>query len=202
MPLRQGDHPALVYLYRELLPFIIAARRIKHQWFVRLDGFYRYTGDLAAALSGLGVGGSFVSAIAHPDQPSVDLWTKLTEQLGSVWVYVGIAAIIVWIVVRLVIQNESVSQRATLAKQFALDNEISYARLDQALRRRDPRDVILEVNRTTMDRVQTALTKEIWPFATFRPPEWAFLPELDRIIDQIRANYMANWEPPQPGQEW
>jgi hypothetical protein len=206
MPLQQGDHPALVFLHRELLPFIIAGRRVKRRWFVWLDGVARYTGDLAAALAGLGVGGPLVGAFAHPAEPaheaSADLWTRLTEQLGPSWVYIGFAAIIVWIFVRLVTQNESVTQRATLAKQFALDNESGYGKLDQALHGHVPRDLILEVYRSTMDRVQTALTKEIWPYKKYRPPVAAYQPELDRLTDEIRTNYMRDWEPPQPGQEW
>jgi hypothetical protein len=206
MSLQQGDHPALVFLHRELLPFMIAGRRVKRQWFVRLDGIYRYTGDLAAALAGLGLGGPLVGAFAHPTEPahdaSADLWTRLTDQLGPRWVYIGLVAIIIWIIVRLIIQNESVTQRATLAQQFALDNESGYGKLFECLRRRVPRDGILEVYRSTTDRVQTALTKNIWPFETYRPPEAAFQAERDRLIDEIRTNYMANWEPPQPGQEW
>ena len=66
MPLQSGDHPALVFLYRELLPYMIAGRRVKRQWFVRLDGVYRYTGDLAAAVAGLGVGGPIVGCHRTP----------------------------------------------------------------------------------------------------------------------------------------
>ena len=185
---------------------MIAGRRVKRRWFVWLDGVYRYTGDLAAALAGLGVGGSFVGAIAHPAEPadtgSADLWTRLTEQLGPRWVYVGFAAIIVWIVLRLVVQNETVTQRATLAKQFALDNESAYGKLYQGLHGDRPRGVILEVYRSTMDRVQTALTKRIWISERFKPPEKTFRAELDREIDDIRAKYMTNWRPLQPGEEY
>jgi len=185
---------------------MIAGRRVKRQWFVHLDGVYRYTGDLAAALAGLGFGGPLVGALAHSGEPgqqgSGDFWKRLTEQLGPVWVYAGLAAIVVWIAVRLVTQNESVAQRATLAKQFALDNENGWARLFEVLRRRSPRDGIREINRSTQDRVQSALMRNIWPFDTFKPPMKAVQPELDLLIVEIRTTHMGNWDPPQPGQEW
>lgn len=204
MPLQPGDHPALIFLHRELLPFLIAGRQVKRQWFVRLDGIYRYTGDLAAALAGLGLGGPLVGAFAKAGaaNPQSDLWTKLTTQLGPTWVYVGIASLAVWVVIRVVVQNEAVSQRATLARQFALDNEAANAKLYEALRKTVPRDGILEIYRVTMDRVQTALAKAIWPFDTFRPPALVFQAERDRLTGEIRESYMANWAEPPPGQEW
>jgi len=192
MPLRQGDHQALVFMHNELLPFIIAGRKVKRgRWFIWVDGVYRYGGDLAAALAGLGVGGSLVRALAHPGETehgtSADLLTRMTEQLGPRWVYIGFAAIIVWIVVRLVTQNESTAQRATLAKQFALYNEITYGKLREALRGRVPREDILKAHQATSERVQVALTNGIWPWDTYRPPETAFQPELDRLTDELRC---------------
>jgi hypothetical protein len=206
MGLQAGDHPALVFLHRELLPFLIAGRKVRRRWFVRLDRGYRYTGDLAAALAGMGLGGPLIGAIAHSTDPGhgpgADVGTRLTEQLGRQWGIVGVVAVVVWVVVRLVVQNENIAQRATLAKQFAVDNEISFGKLFEALRGPKPRDGILEVHRATMDRVQTALTKDIWPFETYRPPPAAVQPELNELTDEIRTNHMRHSNSPQPGQEW
>jgi hypothetical protein len=89
MPLRPDDHAALRFFYHEIFPFMIAGRRVRRQWFVRFEGIYRYTGGVAAALAGLGVGGPFVGAFAHPGEPaesSADFWARLTGQFGPHWV--------------------------------------------------------------------------------------------------------------------
>jgi hypothetical protein len=152
-------------------------------------------------LSGLGVGGSVVGVIAHSDEASGDLLGRLTRQLGPRWFFVGLAAIVVWIIIRLFIQNERVSQRATLARQFAVDHERSWGDLYQALGERTPQPGILKVHVSKHFRVQSAVIGRIWPFETYRPPLPAFQPELDRLIDEIRETFMAKWDPPQPGQE-
>jgi len=60
-PLRAGNHYILRKLSTQLLPWMISGRRLSRLWFVRLAAFWRYTGDLAAALAGLGIGAPLVA---------------------------------------------------------------------------------------------------------------------------------------------
>lgn len=122
--------------------------------------------------------------------------------LGPVWWAIAIAAVIFWSLVRLVIQNENVSQRATLARQIVVEIDLAYGELQQNLHHRVPGPFILRAHQATMARAQTAVSREIWPFPGYRPPREAYQPELDRVIDEIRENCMAGWDPPQPGQEF
>src|SRR5215204_105828 len=100
--LRPGDHYILAKLANELLPYMIGGPRLTRWWFVRLASFYGYIGDLAAALAGLGIGAPIVALVSGKTPEGKSAFEVLREVLPAPWIGVGAAALIVWIIIRLV----------------------------------------------------------------------------------------------------
>ena len=60
-----GDHYVLRKLANELLPWMIGSRQVTRQWFVYGATAYRYGGELATALTGVGIGAPFGRGISR-----------------------------------------------------------------------------------------------------------------------------------------
>jgi hypothetical protein len=72
-----SDHPVRRALQRDVLPYLVSARRLKEQWFYRLLVTFGYTTDLVAGLAALGLAvpiltllGDMSAAPSEADGPS------------------------------------------------------------------------------------------------------------------------------------
>jgi hypothetical protein len=202
-PLLPGDHPVLVKLCDELLPWMIAARRVGRQWFVRLAAIFGYLGDFAAALAGLGIGAPIaalmqgnVAAGGTKDRSAIDV---LHTILPAGWSWAGLAALIVWTILRLVIQRQDVLARALLAREYGNAINALYAQLYKALQSPEPMDGVLIIQKSVDDRVQDAIKKGYWPYSPPFPPTEDIQQELATMAADIRTRYMSKWRNPPPG---
>jgi hypothetical protein len=198
-PLQPGDHYILRKLCDELLPWMISGRKVGRQWFVWLDRFYAYTANLAAALAGLGVGAPIVALVqgeAPAGQNAIDI---LRSTLPPPWFLVGLVALIVWVLLRLVVQREDVIARALLAREYARSINAHYAQLWHALAADDPMPQILAIQKSVDDRVQDAIKNGVWPWDPPPPPPDSIDEDLKDMVDRIRSTFMAKWAPPPPG---
>lgn len=199
-PLQEGDHYILRKLCDQLLPWMICGKIIRRQWFVRLATFYSYTNDLAAAIAGLGIGGPIVALIQGQlpkDQSSAVV--VLHSLLSQGWFYVGIVALIVWVVLRVVVKNQEVERRALLARGYALAMTESFAKLDQALKAKEPMPELSNIQKSVEDRYTDAINKGVWKWDPPFPPSEEIEKELGQMVDYFRSKFMANWALPPPG---
>jgi hypothetical protein len=198
--LNQNDHYILKKLCDELLPWMICGRRVKDQWFVRLAGVYRYTGDLAAALAGLGIGAPLAALAAGKAPAGKGAMDILRDTLPGAWFYVGLAALLVWVVIRLVIQNEDVISRALLARDCAQSMKALKVELWKALPDSAPMPKITIVQKSVDDKVQTAVNNKVWPMSWDPlPPADQIAEELRTTVEEIRTKFMSHWSPAPPG---
>jgi hypothetical protein len=197
--LQPADHYVLRKLCDELLPWMISGRKVGRQWFVRLAGFYAYTGDFAAALAGLGIGAP-VAAMVQGKLPSgQNALDVLRSALPPGLFIAGIVATIVWVVLRLVVQREDVVSRALLAREYARSVNALYAQLWQALAAADPMPQVLAIQKSVDDRVQDAIKNGVWPWNPPPPPPAVIDQDLKETVDRIRATFMPKWTPPPLG---
>jgi hypothetical protein len=106
-PIQVGDHFVLRQLSIQLLPWMICGRRLRRLPIVYLAIFWEYTSDLAAALAGLGIGTPMVALISGKAPEGKTALDALREVLPGWWLCVGVAALIAWLVLRLVIQTQT-----------------------------------------------------------------------------------------------
>jgi hypothetical protein len=198
-PLQAGDHYILGKLHDELLPWMICARKVGRQWFVRLAAVFGYIGDFAAALAGLGIGAPAAALLQGKAADNKNALDVLRSVLPPGWFVAGVVALLVWAALRLVIQRQDVVARALLAREYARSIDSLYAKLFQALATPNPMPVIADIQKSVDDRVQDAIKNGIWPWSPPLPPPEALDPDLDNMIDRIRADYMHKWTTPPSG---
>ena len=193
-----GDHYVLKKLSDELLPWMIAGRKLGRRWFVRLSGFYGYTADLAAALAGLGIG-TPIAALASGKTPTgksaIDV---LREAIPDGWIWMGAVALVAWTLIRLIVLREDVVGRALLARDCARRIRAQRAELWVVLRDANPLAKIAEIQKSIDDTVQDAIKNRVWAWDPL-PPAAEMARELQTDVDEIRAKFMAKWAPPPAG---
>jgi hypothetical protein len=195
-----GDHYIQRKLANELLPYMVAGPRLTHRWFVRLASFYGYIADFAAALAGLGIGAPIVALLSGKTPEGKSAFEVLQEVLGPSWFGIGIAALIVWVIIRLVVQREDVLNRALLARDCAQGMLESRAKLWAILPQKAPMPEITAIQKTVDDRVANAVKNKVWhPAWKPLPPDQEIAAELNLAIAEIRARFMSNWDPAPPG---
>lgn len=196
--IRPDDHYVLKKLANEVLPWMVAGRKLRSLWFVRMSAAYGYIGDGAAALAGLGIGAPVANLLSGQVPPGKNAIEVLTTAAPAGWLTLGIVSLIVWIVIRLIIQRENVPARALLARECADNLKALHVKLLSYLSAENPMEKIVEVQKTVDDRVQSAITSRIWPWDPL-PDEDIIYGELAKDINSIRVKFMGNWPAPPKG---
>jgi hypothetical protein len=198
-PLQTGDHYVLRKLCNQILPWLISGRRLKRLWFVRVGAFWSYTGDLAAAMAGLGIGTPLVALTSG--KKTLDGKTGLDvirEVFPGQLFYVGAIGLIAWVILRLVVQREDIVTRALLARDCVQSMRALRQQLWISLSDADPMPRITLIQKSIDDQVQNAIKNRVWPWEPL-PPSEEIATELKSMIDEIRTRFMNGWAPPPPG---
>lgn len=143
--LENGDHYVLQKLHNELLPWMIAGRWVKRQWFVGVSSVNSYLGDILAALAGLGIGSPLVQLLSGKIPEGKSALDVLHDSLPGPWFWIGVGALIAWVILRVVIKQENVVARALLAADCAQSMQKLYAQLFAALPDSNPMPRIAEI---------------------------------------------------------
>ena len=196
-PLRDNDHYVLKKLCNELLPWMIGGRMARKQWFVHVAGVYGYGAEIFTALAGVGIGAPVV-AIFQGKSDGKDATTVLREMLPGIWFWVGIVALVVWVVLRVVVNKNQAVERSLFARDCAKSMEKLHANLYQVLATPDPIAKINDIQASVMKRMEEAIDKGVWPFSPPAPPDADIGLELTSQINNIRMNFMDGWQPPPP----
>lgn len=199
-PLQPGDHYLLRKLSNQVLPWIIAGRRLQRLWMVRIARFYDYTSNLAAALAAYGIGvpvtNLLVSGKAPEGKSAIQI---LQESLPWYGFWIGVVALTIWIGLRLFVQREDILARSLLARDCAHTMRSLYQELYVSLSDSDPMATVTKIQKSVDDQVANALRNKVWPWDPL-PPSDELAPELKRTVDGIRDQFMSGWTPPPAGQ--
>jgi hypothetical protein len=198
-PILVSDHYILRKLCDEVLIWMIGSRSVRRQWLVRLAIVYRYGGDLAAALAGLGFGGQLARLFALKPPDNANASAALHDALSGSWFWFGVGALIAWVFLRLYAQNENIVARALLAQEHVQSMRALYAELWTALHDSAPMLRIIAIQRIVDTKVQDAIRTGIWPWNPPPPPIEAISVALKVEVDRIGATWMDRWDPPSPG---
>lgn len=193
-PLQNGDHYVLQKLCNDLLPWMIAGRRVRKRWFCKVSFLYGYSDAVMAAMAGLGIGAPLIALSKGEVEQGKSAWDVLHETLPEPWFAIGAVAAIGWVIIRIVVQREDVVGRALLAKNCSEDMKGLRVKLWKSLSQATPILEINEIDRVVQDRVQDAIEKRIWKWDSLPPPA-EIADELTAAVNDIRGKYMHLWAP-------
>ena len=198
-PIQDTDHYLLGKLYREVLPLIIGGRMTTRRWFVWLAGVYEYGGQLATALTGLGIGAPLVAVLKGDVAGGKNAYAVLQQVLPQAWLGVGAGALIAWAIVLAVVKHQNVVTRALFARDCARAMRRLDVGLANALGTANPVAKINEIQATALQKVDEAIERDVWPWSSVWPNDSRVDLELRRQIADIRSRFMSGWDPPPPG---
>lgn len=187
------DKDILRMLCDEVLPWMIAGRRARRRWFVTLATAYAYGGAIATGLAGLGIGTRLIASVKGTlpnGQNAVDV---LSQALPGIWLYIGIAALVLWVVVGVVVQQQNVTDRALFARDCSKTMQKLYADLYDALEEPRPLPLIAPIKQAVRRARSEAIDKNVWPYNPPQPRYSDIATELHRQIEDIRGRFTARW---------
>jgi hypothetical protein len=196
--LPDDDH-RLRHLHDQVLPWMIGGLRARRQWFVYVARIHAYGTEALTIVAGLGFGG-FGNAVIGQLQgvprgnagTGQNLIRAMQEALGPAFL-VGIVAAISWLVLRLVVSQQDVRQRALFAIDCSTGMEVFMHDLYVELEK--PRPDIAKIQLAVNAKAREAITHHVWPWRPPSPNQEDIALELARQTNYIRTTYMARWAP-------
>src|SRR5262249_13991039 len=155
-------------LHDEVLPFTIGARRMGRQWFVVVANIHAYGGEFATALAGLGVGAPVVALFQGKTAGEKNAFDVLRQALPGVWFWIGIIALALWVILRLVVKQQNVISRALFARDCSKTMQKLGADLYDTLTEANPMPKITATQEAVRRAVREAIEKDVWPWN----PQW------------------------------
>jgi hypothetical protein len=191
-----ADHVVKRTLERDVLPYLISARRLKKQWFYRLYMVFGYTTDLVVILASIGVTAPLLRILGLVGTSDSVQPPNLASSLASVppiLVYPAIALILTWVVFRVAFNREEGQKRAVLARSCTQALRLAEAGRPTALGRENPMPELTEILekriRPTVDR---NIQESAWPWFPFAPSIEA---DVRKEVDRLSALYETDWAP-------
>jgi hypothetical protein len=192
-----AEHPVRRTLGRDLLPYLVSARRLRRQWFYRLHVIFGYTTDLVVALTAIGISTPLLSLVGSLSDTKKDMTQSpsLIDVLNSIpgWlIYPAGLAVVVWIVLRVTFNREEGQKRAVLAKSCFYQLRQAEASLPTILSKSDPRPEITSLlEKTIRPPVDRNIQEKAWPWTPFAPGiDAEVVVELDALCSKYEADWM------------
>jgi hypothetical protein len=195
------SHPVKRALQRDLLPYLVSARRLRRQWFCVAHLTYGVTTDLVVAFAAIGVTAPLLAMIGFAaagdgvkSQPG-----SLSAVVASVPRSLSVPTIVIlvaWIALRVWFNREDGQRRAVLASSCARTMRQAEASLPSWLSKADPMPdltQLLEKNvRPTVDR---NIQEQSWPWTPFAPEIDV---EVEKEVALLCRRYEDAWTPVSP----
>ena len=159
---------------------------------------YAYGGEVATALTGIGVGAPVVAVFQGTNAKGTNALTY-EQAFHGAWFWVGAAAFVIWFALRLVVGHEDAVARALFAKDCARTMQKLHTDLDTVLAMANPLDKLGPIQDAVMRKVSDAIDKGIWRWDPPFPDPADVDLELNRRIDDIRIKFMGHWALPPVG---
>ena len=195
-----SDHLVRRTLQRDVLPYLLSARRLRRQWFYRLHVVFGYATDLIAAFAAIGVATPFLSllgAVGQPPDHSVSPSMASSLKTLPTWlIYPAAVVVVAWIVLRVAFNREEGQKRAVLAKSCTRVLHRVEAQLADALAKADPMPALTELLETDIrPSVDRNIQEDAWPWAPFAPQ---IDDEVAHELEVLCKRYERDWAPTDP----
>jgi hypothetical protein len=191
-----SDHPVRRALQRDVLPYLVSARRLKQQWFYRLFVTFGYTTDLVAGLAALGLAvpiltllGDMSAAPSDAAGPS-SLAGAMTKLPGWLALPAGLV-VLIWMALRIAFNREDGQKRAVLARSCTNTLRQAEASLAGILSKPDPMpEITLLLEKHIRPSVDRGIQEEAWPWTPFADE---IDEEIARRLESLCERYQQDW---------
>ena len=183
-------------LQRDVLPYLVSARKLKKQWFYRFYNIFGYTTDIVGALAAIGITSPFLSLLITKDGGS-DATTQvpsLAAGLSGVpafLVYPAGIVIFAWVIIRVAFTREEGQKRAVLARSCIQNLRQVEADLHNVLRGQRP---LAALNEMLEKRIRPTVDRNIqetsWPWLPFAPNIQS---EIQTDLNSLHTLYQDGW---------
>ena len=193
-----SQHPVQRTLQRDILPYLVSARRLRRQWFCIAHIAYGFTTDLVIALAAVGVSSPLLALMGHAASGESGKAEpgSFSAALGSVPRAIAgpmIAALLVWIALRVWFNREDGQRRAVLARSCARTMRQAEASLPSWLSKPDPMpDLTQLLERSVRPAVDRNIQEESWPWTPFAP---AIELQVQKEVASLCLRYEDAWTP-------
>jgi len=191
-------HPVKRKLEQAILPYMVSAEKLKLRPVYVTYGVYNYAHELLVGLVGLGVAPPLLSlftseAGATGNQGAVT--TALdTQKKAPPWLAVAsVIALVIWLLLKLVINRENVAKRAVLARSCRKEMRQLSLNLRDELQKDNPMPGLQEIQETISELVHRHIQEESWPWDG--PAENIGRP-LQARLETLCHQFEQNWQAP------
>lgn len=189
------DHPVKRKLERDVLPYLVSARRLQGQWFCRLYGLFGLTTDLIVAFAAIGVTTPFLALLGAQvgtDKNTPSLATALAS-VPTMLYFPAAGLIILWISLRVYFNREDGQKRAVLARNCTQVLRQAEAKLPTALEKSNPMPELTELlEKSIRPTVDQGIQQNSWPWTPFAP---GIEQEVDKELQLLCKRYERDWTP-------
>lgn len=197
-----SDHPVKRKLSRDILPYVVTAKRLHRQWFYRLHLLFGYTTDFLVALTAIGISSPlfafFISASESGENHKTEL-ASITKEIGllpPIVYYPIIILVLVWIILRVAFVRENGQKRAVLAMSCAQTFRQIEARLHRLLVKPEPMpDLTKLLDEEIFPAVDRNIQESAWPW-TGPAPAKEINADLESLLADFCQKYESAWQIP------
>jgi len=185
-------HPVKRTLERDVLPYLVSAKRLRRQWFFILYLIFGYATDLVVALGAIGITAPVLVLLTGTDKDKPSLATALSPVPS--WLYFpAFILVLVWIFLRVTFNREDGQMRAVLARSCIQVLREAEGHLPNALSKSDPMPALTELlEKTIRPTVDRNIQENSWPWTPFAPRIEA---EVDAKLNKLCGTYERDWAP-------
>ncbi|SRR6266705_3451751 len=190
------EHPVKRALRRDVLPYLVSARRLKRQWFYTLHVVFGYTTDLVIALAAIGISTPILALAGALSNTQKDITGPATisnvfNSLPAALVLPTALVIMLWVFLRVTFNRESGQKRAVLARSLLQAIRQAEANLPAILGKADPMpDLTTMLEKTIRPPVDRNIQEESWPWTPFAPDIDA---EVTKQLEELCKTYETDW---------
>jgi len=193
-----AEHPVRRTLRRDLLPYLISARRLRRQWFYWLHVVFGYTTDLIVGLAAIGISApilEFFGTWSNTKKETIHSPSLLSllESVPGWLIYPTGLTILLWVLLRVAFNREEGQKRAVLAKSCFLLLRQTEAKLPAILSLSNPLDELTKLlEKTIRPPVDRNIQEQAWPWTPFAP---GINNEVEKKLQDLCSMYETDWEP-------
>ena len=196
-----ADHPVKHKLERDVLPYLVSARRLRGQWFYLLHTVFGYATDLIVALAAIGIASPLLEIIRFggaggDDAAKAPALSDALASLPRALVLPGAILIVAWVAIRVVFTREEGQKRAVLARSCTNVLHGAEADLPKLLGTANPMPALTKLLETRIRPiVDQSVLEKAWPWAPFAP---SVDTDVQKEVTALCARYQADWAPVDP----
>jgi hypothetical protein len=181
-----------------ILPKIVLGSYVSRWWLMRLDRFHAYAVNILTVLGGIAVSApaqEWLSAASRIGQPSSDAALVNIPALTNPANVAALVLLAIWGTLKIIVREETVQKRATLARSFQNAMIAARGRLEDILPEHDPMKALNELFLNNIKPLYDRMGEENALPRLSKRVERRLEQEVKAEFEQMVQKYQALWKP-------